>query len=223
MPYEVTIKDLFKKAGINDENEIKKFNLAVMEEPMKLQERAWQMINAIVGTPTVFNGTEFAQTGYETPNKNVYVGNRGRIMHELKDEKGFKEYFDKTQAISSLYLEPGLSAIRDGFPIVLQTQKATNKAIVEYPAGVNKGTLNYINGKVKEYSVNSGKSFDEVKAEFAKLLDDNVALDKFVQKLDIDNTNFEKSDIIKNNLDAMFEILKHPDENIYMLQIYKYD
>jgi len=222
LPYEVTIRDVFKNAGINDEEKIREFNYKLMENSMKLQERTWQMINAVVGTPTLFNGTEFAQTGYETPNKNVYVGNRGRIMHELKDVPGFREFYQKTQAISSLYLQPGLSAIRDGFPVVLKTVKATNEPTVEIPEKVDMGAINYFNGKIKDYSTKMGKTFNEIKAELTALKDDDTKFNAYVKKLGIDGGN-GNCDRIKTNLDLMFELLNNPDNNIYLLPVFKYD
>lgn len=128
-PYEVTIREMYKRAQkkglkINDiDEEVKNFHYSMLSNSMDKLERTWQMMNAIVGTPTLFNGTEFAQTGYETPSKNVYVDNRNQILHELKNDKRYAPFYNKLKAVSELYQQPQMSALRDGFPIVGKVTK----------------------------------------------------------------------------------------------------
>ena len=117
LPFEVTIRDMFKNAGLEDQDEIRKFHWNIMEKPAKQFESLWQVMNSLVGVPTIFNGTEYAQTGYETPSKNVYVGNRGQIRHDLKDKEGYKEHYEKMQAISGLSKDLQMTALSAGFPI----------------------------------------------------------------------------------------------------------
>lgn len=122
-PYEITIQMLFKRAGINNKDAMLDFHKGMLAESMDIQQSLWQVVNALVGTPTLYNGAEFAQTGYETPSKNVYVGNRGEILHGLKNDKRYSAYYNKMQAISSLYKDPQLRAIRDGYPVSLEVDK----------------------------------------------------------------------------------------------------
>ncbi len=118
-PYEDTIQMLFNRAGINDKDAMLDFHKGMLGESMDMQQSLWQVINALVGTPTLYNGAEFAQTGYETPSKNVYVGNRGEILHGLKNDERYSTYYNKMQAISSLYKNPQLRALREGYPVSL--------------------------------------------------------------------------------------------------------
>ena len=117
LPYEITIRDLFKGAGIDDEEEMLNFRFDFMKKYMEADIKLWEVMNAIVGTPTLFNGTEFFQTGYETPSKNFYIANRNQTMHEMKNDKRFGKYYETMQNITGLYKKPDLSAIRSGFPI----------------------------------------------------------------------------------------------------------
>ena len=118
LPYEVTIRDLFKGAGINDEEEMLNFRFDFLKKYIEYEVRLWEVINAVIGTPTLFNGTEFFQTGYETPSKNFYVANRNQVQHELKNDERFKKYYQTMQDITSIYKKPGLGAIRNGFPVL---------------------------------------------------------------------------------------------------------
>ncbi len=120
MPYEITVQDLFKKADMCDEQRVLDFHSELIKNPMMQYERLWQVMNACVGTPTLFSGAEFAQTGYETASKNVYLSIRNEILHGLKNDKRYKPYYDKMQAISALYKKPHLSALREGTPISLE-------------------------------------------------------------------------------------------------------
>ncbi len=122
LPYEITIRDMFKGAGIEDEEKILDFHFNMLEKSIKREVILWDMMNAIVGVPTLYNGEEFFQTGYETPGKNKYVGNRNEVLHELKNDKRYKKYYDKIQKITDLYKEAGMSAIRDGFSAILDDQ-----------------------------------------------------------------------------------------------------
>lgn len=120
-PFEITIKDVIEKAGIaQDENDLYEktldFHSAMLNDSMTYFERMWQVMNACVGVPTLYGGNEFAQTGYETYTKNVYVGVRNEILHNLKDDPRYKAYYEKMHEISSLYKRPQLSALRNGTP-----------------------------------------------------------------------------------------------------------
>lgn len=119
-PYEITIGDLFKGAGMYDEDKVLDFHYAMLKDSMVYYERLWQVMNACIGTPTLFGGNEFAQTGYETPSKNVYLGIRNEVLHHLKDDKRYKDFYTKMYNSADLYQKPGLSALRDGTPISLE-------------------------------------------------------------------------------------------------------
>ncbi len=120
LPYEITINDLFKNANIDDEEKIEAFTKKVMAEPMYLQDKIWQVTNALIGVPTLYYGTEYAQSGYETFSKNDFVGNRNRALHERKTDGIFAKYYNKINAISALSNNPKLSALRNGNPISMQ-------------------------------------------------------------------------------------------------------
>ena len=136
-PYEITIKDLIKKSGIAaDENSLneltKDFHYTMLEDSMNYFQRLWQVMNAYVGVPTLYGGNEFAQTGYETPSKNVYLGIRNEILHDLQNDPRYKEYFEKMQKTSNLHNNPRLSALRDGTPVSCQIIN-TDKNIQIWP------------------------------------------------------------------------------------------
>ena len=124
LPYEITIKDLFYGAGIKDESKIEKFNLEVMDEPMYLEDKLWQVLTMLTGVPTIYYGNEYAQTGYETFSKNDLVGNRNRALHERKDNSLFSNFYNKMNAISKLSEDPRLSALRNGFAESLEIAKS---------------------------------------------------------------------------------------------------
>ncbi len=149
LPYEVTIKDLIRMAGVEDEDgsKLQEIHYTMMKNPMKMQEGLWEMMNAIPGIPTLYNGTEFAQTGYETPSKNMYLGNRNPILHEMKEKEGYKQYYKKMNAISGLYKEPGMSATRNGYPVSLNVSDSSGAS---FPEGTNMGALNYMVSQILE-------------------------------------------------------------------------
>ncbi len=126
MAYEDSLPVIFKRAGMYDVSAILNIRYNMLADSMKLEQSVWEVMNAVVGTPTLFNGAEFAQTGNETPSKNVYQANRGEILHGLKNDRRYKPHYDKMKAISSLYKNPQLSALREGYPISLNMDKQDN-------------------------------------------------------------------------------------------------
>lgn len=107
-----------KEALINDKNKIlNETMIKILDKPMKEQIRMWQLMNAISGNPTLYGGDEYAQTGYETPSKNVYVKNRGIIDHKIIKEpknKAIAEYNKHIKAIAQIHKIKGLSALSGG-------------------------------------------------------------------------------------------------------------
>lgn len=126
LPYEVTIVDLFEGAGIDNQEEMNRFNYAILEKPMDMQYKLWQTMNALVGVPTMYYGTDYAQTGYETASKNVLWGNRNRALHERRNDKNFKDYYDRMNAVAGLSNIPALSALKNALPELLNITSIDN-------------------------------------------------------------------------------------------------
>lgn len=164
-PYEITIKDLIQRAKIALDDETldemtKDFHYTMMEDSMSYFEKMWQVMNACVGVPTMYGGNEFVQTGYETPSKNIYLGIRNEVLHDLKNDKRYSSYFNKMQEISSMYKKPELSALRDGTPISCQMlgetadiQRQIDDLVktIANEAGINDEKLQYFVNKTNEY------------------------------------------------------------------------
>ena len=215
-PYEKSTIDLFKNAGYENQEEITRFNYNLKRNSMHLQQSLWQMMNAIMGTPTMYYGTNFAQTGYETASKNVYVQNRNQGMHELKNQVGFNDFYNKMNAITGLYKENDLSAIRNGSPISLKYTSSVND--------VHPGALLYFREQVQNYANKHGKSVDDVvKTIKEKMKKGQKEYESFLSKeLNINSLN-GNHEIIKKVLDNLNSNNPSGKEGIDMWPIYKYD
>ena len=152
LPFEITIGDVMKEArfialGSNipwyDAQEAKEVENAAFKEVMALALKKMlqitQFLNAITGIPFLYAGNNLGQTGYEYATKNITQANRNLIRHEWIDPKSsefkpeIKRYYDKMQAIASMYKEYGLSAIAGGMPISLPQQDSKNLyALLKY-------------------------------------------------------------------------------------------
>ena len=174
------------------------------------------MMNAIMGTPTMYYGTNFAQTGYETASKNVYVQNRNQGMHKLKNQVGFNDFYNKMNAITGLYKENDLSAIRNGSPISLKYTSSVND--------VHPGALLYFREQVQNYANKHGKSVDDVvKTIKEKMKKGQKEYESFLSKeLNINSLN-GNHEIIKKVLDNLNSNNPSGKEGIDMWPIYKYD
>lgn len=212
-PYEITIRDVIKNAGIISEDKLDDatltFHSTMLKDSMIYFERMWQVMNACVGIPTLYGGSEFAQTGYETPNKNVYLGIRNEVLHNLQDDPRYSKYFKKMFETSGLYKKPGLSALRDGTPISLNMMsdaeeiKKKAEAAIEKIAkenNINKGALDYLAGKVAE---NIDLSVDE-KVLASKL---GRMTTKQISALGIDESN-KNHEIFRENASAIVQAAK---------------
>ena len=197
-PFEITIKDMIENAGIakNEkdlENKVRDFHHAMMQSSMNQYERLWQVMNACVGTPTLFGGNEFVQTGYETPSKNVYLGIRNEVLHDLKEDKRYQNYYNKMYQISGMYKLPGLDVLRDGTPYSLEMysdlQKFDDEALKE---GVNLGAFDYFVNQV----ANSGKGYNLSPAEYG---------------IDANNGNHESFEKVKDIVFKKAEAMKNSD------------
>lgn len=226
LPYEVTIRDLFNKSGIKyDDKDVLKFHYEMLKDSMDLQEKMWQVTCALVGVPTLFNGMEFAQTGYETGSKNIYVGNRNQVLHELKETDGYKEYYNKMQAVTSLYKEPDMSALRGGFPIVLET-KASQAQENPYAttSKTDDGKYNYFISCVKNFIGN--ENVEDKFEQIRKAISNKNTRCDFLQnalKIAPDNANHEVFPEVVNELENYF---KHEEKNnnaFDFWSMFKYD
>lgn len=97
--YDIITKQAFEKHGLehtylNDKGGKKQFDDLVEKiaigVPAAKVRMYTQMINAIPGNPTVYAGDEFAMTGYEEKNHNVYLQNRNIVPWETVDENSPK-------------------------------------------------------------------------------------------------------------------------------------
>ncbi len=123
LPYELTIKDIFDRAKVDyKENELDEFCYSMLGPSMDLEQRLWQVTCAMGGTPTVYTGMEYGQTGYEDSSKNPFQANRGQTLRHRRHLPGFEQFADKLDAISSMYLDRQLSAMREGTIVSCEIQ-----------------------------------------------------------------------------------------------------
>lgn len=123
LPYELSLKDIIDDAGLTGKIDPLELQFNILEDAREQQMAMTRTSNAIPGVYTLFNGAEFGQTGFETPNKNVHVDNRNRILRELANNPLFSSYYKETQANLGLYKELGMSALSGGFTRSLNIQK----------------------------------------------------------------------------------------------------
>ncbi|MBE7707202.1 MAG: hypothetical protein E7Z88_00685 [Cyanobacteria bacterium SIG27] len=234
-PYEITIRDVLKGADMDSEDNLLNFHSTMLKDAMIYNERLWQVMNACVGIPTLYGGGEFAQTGYESSSKNMYLGIRNQIQHQLKDDPRYKPYYTKMQETSGLYQNPGLSALRNGAPIsceaigdTLPIKKELSELNKKYATKeINDGALGYFVGQIQNYlKEKDAMSVEELFKELAKLSSNTEALNKFLKdtlKIDSDANNknhetFAKNiEIVRQTLDekiVLDEKLENADKTI---------
>jgi len=252
-PYEITIGDLLKGAGLYSEDNVLDFHKEMMEDSMTYFERMWQIMNSCIGTPTLYGGNEFAQTGYETPSKNVYLGIRNQVLHDLKEDSRYKKYYNDMQAISGLYNKVidgkrPLTALRDGAPISLEMvstldeeeQKYNNDAKTNAErAGIHEGKLKYLAEQVFKYII-SERSIYEADGKFKNITmnnlqnqivsckDDAEAFAKILKETLCIGNDGGNHEAFKENLDLVFDTARSLKElkdktNISMWPVYKKD
>lgn len=219
-PYEITIKDVIKNANILPEekldNAVLEFHSTMLKDSMIYFERMWQVMNACVGVPTLYGGSEFAQTGYETPNKNVYLGIRNEVLHNLQNDKRYEAYFNKMYKTSGLYKEAGLSALRDGVPTSLEmispakeVEKKVKKIAESYgikeqaeAEEINFGAFDYFAKQIaSNYSEIDNVDTKTLAARLKRMPDESL------KKLDISNEN-SNYDKLRANTEAVAEAAK---------------
>lgn len=250
-PYEITIRDLIKNSGIeiekNIDKEVLNFHYAMLKDSLEFRKRSWQVMNAFVGTPTIFGGTEFAQTGYETPNKNVYLGIRNEVLHDvIKQDERYKAYYQEMQNISSMYKNPNLSALRDGVATSLEMtssissdKKEADEEIQKLlkESGMNEGQFNWIRNQIYAY-INSNRNMHKTENGFEK-----ETVNEFFRNIRTGKTEPDQAEkIIKerallegdnittlmDNLDIMQEVVQkmqeiREKEEVSIWPIYKKD
>ncbi len=131
-PVEVTLEHLLDKAGIvSPENRqliSDKLNEYIFERAFDKYATLWKIMNAGAGVPTIFNGDEYGQTGYETPTKNQDLGCRNRVLfeREAKDDM-FSALYKEVNATSGLHKEKGMSALAGGTCEIAEVQEFDDK------------------------------------------------------------------------------------------------
>ncbi len=219
-PYEITIGDVLKGANMYSEDNLLNFHSTMLKDAMTYNERLWQVMNACVGVPTLYGGGEFAQTGYETASKNVYLGIRNQIQHQLKDDSRYKTYYTKMQESSGLYQKPGLSALRNGAPISCEAIGGDTQSIEEKLSNLNKkyateeisdSTLGDFVDQIQNYlKEKNALTVDKLFEELEKLSSDTEALNKFLKdtlKIDSDADN-KNHEIFAKNIEIVKKALE---------------
>ena len=140
-PVEVTMELLLDKAGIVNPEKRKevsdKLNGYIFERAFDKYTTLWRMMVAGAGVPTLFNGDEFGQTGYETPTKNQDLGCRNRVLLEREDKDDmFSALYREVNATSNLHKTEGMSAPAGGTTEILEVQEfdsgSENHSMVAY-------------------------------------------------------------------------------------------
>ena len=133
-PFEITIEHIMEQAksmGLNpkyDTKELKDAVLKDMTEPYRTKQTAiWEMMTGTTGTPTLFAGDEYAQTGSERKSKNWDLGCRNLVRHDWVHGSDVKDYVvefnTRLNAVTALHKQKGMQPLADGTPIVLSVQK----------------------------------------------------------------------------------------------------
>ena len=224
LPYEVTIKDMFQKAGYKNEKEIEEFTWNIIKDSAWKEERLTQVMNALVGVPTLYNGAEYAQTGFESPSKNMFVGNRGQILHESikgssKVSKERKDYYNKVSANMAMSQLPGLSALRDGYTMSLKLSGGNSDKSYDLE-GVHPKAFEHFVDKIRDKDTTNLK-----KALNAPADNKHDAVSGELLALGIKNENNNHREFMRI-ADTVFEAAadaKTPPTSVPVWPIYKYD
>ncbi len=215
-PYEISIRDLFKKAGLTENLDVSvlDFHSSMLSKAMKQQTALWEAMNAMPATPTLFNGAEFVQSGYETSSKNVFQANRNPILHYLKTDERYKSYYEKMQAISGLYKLKGLSSIRNGAKITYDVIPD-----IKPPKDCDD---DYIMGKIAHTKDGYKKAMNFINKPSTKATIDEMK-DTFGIWGDEGNYSRFMKCCKSGNLEEGIKTYLHNEVNLQMLPIYSYD
>lgn len=91
-----------------------------------------QILAAMPGMPTLYDGDDLGATGYDTEKKNVYLQGRQRVHNEWAELNNprykefiakYKEQIDKTMSLRTM---PQCNALNNGAPFVLPMQHGYN-------------------------------------------------------------------------------------------------
>ncbi|MBP3848050.1 hypothetical protein J6I39_09935 [bacterium] len=91
-----------------------------------------QILSAMPGMPTLYDGDDLGATGYDTEKKNVYLQGRQRVHNEWADTESprykefianYKKEIDKAMALRT---NPNCNALNNGAPFVLPMQHGHN-------------------------------------------------------------------------------------------------
>lgn len=91
-----------------------------------------QILSALPGMPTLYDGDDLGATGYDTEKKNVYLQGRQRVHNEWAEIDSprykkfiadYKEKFDKAMSVRKM---PKCNALNNGAPFVLPMQYGYN-------------------------------------------------------------------------------------------------
>ena len=105
---------------------------AIMQPAMTKVLAMMQILTALPGMPTLYDGDDLGATGYDTEKKNVYLQGRQRVHNEWATEgnpryKEFiKKYKDKMDKIMAIRKNPNCAALNNGAPQVLPMQYGYN-------------------------------------------------------------------------------------------------
>lgn len=119
-----------------------------------------KMMMMSVGVPTLFAGDEMAHSGYEMATKNVLLAIRNIIHHSwLKDdEKGFIKDFNKQiTAAAMVHKQKGLSAVADGFPLIVPQGDNDHTALFKYNDKGSNVLVVYSNARMEKGEGNEAK------------------------------------------------------------------
>ena len=91
-----------------------------------------EILTALPGMPTLYDGDDLGATGYDTEKKNVYLQGRQRVHNEWADKESprYKEFIDtykkKMDKIMGIRKIPQCNSLNNGAPFVLPMQHGYN-------------------------------------------------------------------------------------------------
>ena len=104
----------------------------IMKPAMTKVLAMMQILSALPGMPTLYDGDDLGATGYDTEKKNVYLQGRQRVHNEWAELNNprykkfiadYKEKIDKAMAVRTM---PECNALNNGAPFVLPMQHGYN-------------------------------------------------------------------------------------------------
>jgi len=106
-------------------------------EPGMRKELALELFKAIIpGSPTLYNGQDTAETGFESNGKNETLQNRPRVHFEwLSKDKGkdfVRQFNGELRKITGLRKRPELSPLVNGQPVILKKIPDKDKLFALY-------------------------------------------------------------------------------------------